>query len=417
MMSQNRSTYGRENFAQPHLVFTKEDILTEILIRLPILCIHLFTTVSKQWLQILTSPYFTDRCREIPIIDPPAGIFANHVRSLFESNFVSLDPRLESRKSAMDNSFTIGSNKETYHVNILQSCNGLLLYSGWGSPAFYYIYNPSSNLFKRLPQPENSHDVSILHAIGVLRMAFDPIKSRNWNLCKDRVSYYNFCHFATSIYWNDAFHWLETKDRQLSLYKFHIDDHEHTIITTSENPNGLHHGSNFLQSFGGREGSHDLMFIQIDIPAILHQQRRLFESRGCLHLVSRDDIDSIEFTIYEMVKGCHVWTVRYVVNTDEFMTLLPDRWSIWSTVWSIDFAERVEDSFLVINISRKVVKYNIISKIINQIFDIGSNEMDDEYWYERIFKSRTKKKAKTKQNQARNGKDKVKGQPSEENTT
>ncbi|GKD26901.1 hypothetical protein Tco_1233115 [Tanacetum coccineum] len=36
---------------------------------------------------------------------------------------------------------------------------------------------------------------------------------------------------------------------------------------------------------------------------------------------------------------------------------------------------------------------------------------------ERIFKSRTKKKAKTKQNQARNGKDKVKGHPSEENTT
>ncbi|GJX60026.1 hypothetical protein Tco_0291416 [Tanacetum coccineum] len=36
---------------------------------------------------------------------------------------------------------------------------------------------------------------------------------------------------------------------------------------------------------------------------------------------------------------------------------------------------------------------------------------------ERIFKSRTKKKAKTKQNQARNGKDKVKGQPSEENIT
>ncbi|GKE06913.1 hypothetical protein Tco_1398931, partial [Tanacetum coccineum] len=36
---------------------------------------------------------------------------------------------------------------------------------------------------------------------------------------------------------------------------------------------------------------------------------------------------------------------------------------------------------------------------------------------ERIFKSRTKKKAKTKQNQARNGKDKVKSQPSEENIT
>ncbi|GJS88050.1 hypothetical protein Tco_0770686 [Tanacetum coccineum] len=36
---------------------------------------------------------------------------------------------------------------------------------------------------------------------------------------------------------------------------------------------------------------------------------------------------------------------------------------------------------------------------------------------ERIFKSRTKKKAKVKQNQARNGKDKVLSHPSEENTT
>ncbi|GJS09262.1 lysophospholipid acyltransferase 1-like protein [Tanacetum coccineum] len=281
MMSQTRSTRGRENSAQPHLVFTNDDVLTEILIRLPILCIHLFTTVSKQWLQILTSPYFTDRRRKIPIIDPPAGIFANHLTSLFECEFLSLDPRLESIKLVFDNSFTLGSNKKAYHVNILQSCNGLLLCSGWGSPAFYYVYNPSTNLFKRLPQPDNSHDFSILHAIGVLRMAFDPTKSRE----------------------------SETKDRQLTLYKFHIDDHGHTIITTLEIPNGLHQGSNFLQSFGGRECSYDPMCIQIDIHAILHLQRRLFESRRCLLLVSRDDIDSNEFTIYEMVKGYPVWTV------------------------------------------------------------------------------------------------------------
>nr|GFA98815.1 hypothetical protein [Tanacetum cinerariifolium] len=96
---------------------------------------------------------------------------------------------------------------------------------------------------------------------------------------------------------------------QLTLYKFHIDDHDHKIITTLDIPNGLHQGSNFLQSFSDKEGSYDLMFIQIDILAILHLPRRLFEWRGCLLLVSRDDIDSKEFTIYEMVKGCHVWIV------------------------------------------------------------------------------------------------------------
>nr|GEY11816.1 uncharacterized oxidoreductase At4g09670 [Tanacetum cinerariifolium] len=121
------------------------------------------------------------------------------------------------------------------------------------------------------------------------------------------------------------------------------------------------------------------MLEQIDIPSILHLQGRLFESHGCLLLVCSNDISSSNFTIYEMMKGCSVWMVRYVVNTEEFMTLLPERWSIWSTIWSIGLGEREEDSFLVINLSRKDVKYNLISKTISQIFDIGLNQMDDDY--------------------------------------
>ncbi|GJS95433.1 hypothetical protein Tco_0802401 [Tanacetum coccineum] len=148
MMSQTRSPCGREISAQPHLVFTNDDLLTKILIRLPILCIHLFTTLSKQWLQILTSPYFTDRRMKIPILDPPADIFANHLTSLFECDFVSLDSRLNSKKSTIDHSF--GFDEEVDYVRILQSCNGLLLCSGSAWPIFYYVYNPSTNLFKRL---------------------------------------------------------------------------------------------------------------------------------------------------------------------------------------------------------------------------------------------------------------------------
>ncbi|GJT27273.1 hypothetical protein Tco_0907548 [Tanacetum coccineum] len=96
------------------------------------------------------------------------------------------------------------------------------------------------------------------------------------------------------------------------------------LSTTIEIPNGWHQGRNFLQSFGGREGSYDLMLEQIDVPGILHLQGRLFESRVCLLLVCRDDIGSREFTIYVMMKGCYVWTVRYVANTEESMTPLPE---------------------------------------------------------------------------------------------
>ncbi|GKA33949.1 hypothetical protein Tco_0720378 [Tanacetum coccineum] len=452
----------------------------EILILLPILCLYLFTTVSKQWLQILTSPDFTDKRRKIPNLDPPAGIFSNHRRRLFKYEFVSLDPRLESRKSAMDNSFTLGSNKEGDHVKILQSCNGLLLCIGSGSPAYYYVYNPSTNLFKRLLPLENSHDDPILHATGVFRMAFDPTKSRdykvvrnflqyfggregsydpmfiyidipgilqlqrrlfesrgclllvcrddidskeftiyemvkgcpvwmvrslfecdlvsldsrlnsekstmdhsfgsaeevdhvrilqscnalllsgvsrlafdprksvhykvvqaggeygetwiqiyssktgNWNFYKDRFSYFSFDHFESAIYWNEAFHWLE----------------------------GLHKGRNFLESFG--RPSNDPILLLMEIPHVLHLEGNFFESCGCPLLVCRDDIGFTEFTIYEMMKGYSVWSVRICLGEGE------------------------EDAFVVINLSEKVVKYNLISKTNIEIFDIGSNQMDDD---------------------------------------
>ncbi|GJR23104.1 hypothetical protein Tco_0971631 [Tanacetum coccineum] len=40
--------------------------------------------------------------------------------------------------------------------------------------------------------------------------------------------------------------------------------------------------------------------------------------------------------------------------------------------------EGEEDAFVVINLSGNVVKYNLISKTNNEIFDIRSNQMDDD---------------------------------------
>ncbi|GKA21293.1 hypothetical protein Tco_0701282 [Tanacetum coccineum] len=211
MMSQERRTHARETYAPPHKVLTNDDLLTEILIRLPILCIHLFTTVSKQWLKILTSLDFTRKRNQITKFDPPIGLFVNHIRSLFKCAFVSLDSRLRSKKSAMDNSFTLGSTEEAKNVKIL------------------------------------------------------------------------------------------------------------------------------------------------------------------------DDIGSSEFTIHEMMKGCSIWSVRYHVDTDNFMTPLPEGWSIRSTVWRILLGERKEDSLLVINLCGKVVQYNLISKTLHDIFYCGSKQLDDNH--------------------------------------
>ncbi|GJZ99595.1 hypothetical protein Tco_0672146, partial [Tanacetum coccineum] len=190
----------------------------------------------------------------IPIRNFILGLAAAHT-------WGCIDSRLESRKSAKDNSFTLGSAEEADNVKILQ----------W------------------LPQPENSHDDSHFHVTVVLRMAFDPRKSLD----------YKVVQVATSL----------NSDLE-------------------------------IQSFGGSIGSDNPMLVLIDILGMLHLEGRLFESRGCLLLVCRYDIGSREFTIYEMMKGCSVWTVRYLVNTDELLTPLPERWLIRSTVWSIGLGEK-----------------------------------------------------------------------------
>ncbi|GJW16493.1 hypothetical protein Tco_0020626 [Tanacetum coccineum] len=112
---------------------------------------------------------------------------------------------------------------------------------------------------------------------------------------------------------------------------------------------------------------------------LLHLEGKLFEWRGSLFLVCLDDFGSSEFTIYEMMIGCSVWTVRYHVHTDDFMTPLPEGWSIRSNVWSIVLGEREQDLFLVIKLSGKVVQYNLISKTFHEIYDCGSNQLDDNH--------------------------------------
>ncbi|GKA53576.1 hypothetical protein Tco_0746891 [Tanacetum coccineum] len=106
------------------------------------------------------------------------------------------------------------------------------------------------------------------------------------------------------------------------------------------------------------------MIISIRIPHMLHLEGKLFESLGCLVLVRRDCIGSSKFTIYQMRKGCYVWSSKYIVNTDDFMNPLPEGWSIRSIVWSIVLGEREEDSFIIINLSAK----NQITRMLIPMF-------------------------------------------------
>nr|GEW10435.1 hypothetical protein [Tanacetum cinerariifolium] len=256
----------------------------------------------------------------------------------------------------MDHSF--GFAEEVDHVRILQSCNGLLLCSGSAWPVFYYVYNPSTNLFKRLPQPNYYlRDDSCFSSSGVFRLAFDLRKSSHYKVVQAGGE-------------------AEGLNRELKYCKLNMEDHDHPIMTSLEIDHGLHRGRNFLESFDGP--INDLILLLMELPHMLHLEGKFFESCGCLLLVYRDDIGSTEFTIYEMMKGSSVWSVRYLINIVQLLNRLPEGWSIRTGVWSICLGEGEEDVFVVINLSENVVKYNLISNTNTEIFDIASNQMDDD---------------------------------------
>ncbi|GJT54434.1 hypothetical protein Tco_0989488 [Tanacetum coccineum] len=100
---------------------------------------------------------------QIQNIDPPAGLFVNHNTSSFHCVFVSLDTRIKSRKYTSDMSFTLGSTKAVDNVNILQSCNGLLLCTNY------------------------AHHDSKFYGCAGLRLTFDLTKSPDYKVMVNLV--------------------------------------------------------------------------------------------------------------------------------------------------------------------------------------------------------------------------------------
>ncbi|GJR06794.1 hypothetical protein Tco_0529778 [Tanacetum coccineum] len=100
-------------------------------------------------------------------------------------------------------------------------------------------------------------------------------------------------------------------------------------------------------------------------------------------LVNGSSCDGIDIVIKNLDLEPKVYAMmrdflEYLVNIVQLLNPLPEGWSIRTGAWRVCLGEGEDDAFVVINLSGKVVKYNLISKTNTEIFDIGSNQMDDD---------------------------------------
>ncbi|GJR20676.1 hypothetical protein Tco_0969203 [Tanacetum coccineum] len=311
------------------------------------------------------------RRSQIPNLDPPSGLFLLRPARIYDYDFVPLDNRIRDPRCA-----TLAGSI----YKILQSCNGLLLCCTRIPSDDYYVYNPSiNNMFKLLPQCDKNLAL-YLGGGGQMRMAYDPTKSPhykvfhaelfhnqpgsfiqiqtyssqtgNWSAYAARL--YPpacFCYFYKGIYWNNAIHWLNCPDGQTILhYKLDVD---HQVLTNIQTR------------------------VTLDDDKV-DSDCQLFESRGFLLFVTLFDTDHVpKLNIYGMRNEDSVWSVKYIVNLDE-VRIFPKIWSVATSFWasfgvlSIILGEREDDSFLVMVLYDKVVRYNFVSQTVSTLCDFVS---------------------------------------------
>ncbi|GJT17810.1 F-box protein-like protein [Tanacetum coccineum] len=361
--AEQRKTTGSSSVES---VISNNDLLTEILLKLPVLSVVLFKSVSKQWSSLIKDTNVTSRRN----LNPLSGLFLQKNSSY---DFVPLDISIPiCRSSLLATNFTFGPVvRHKRDVDILHSCNGLLLCRTYYGKL--YVHNPSiTNMFKVLPEPDN---VTYYHhsCSGGLQMAFDPTKSPhykiiyivdhgpddisgqihtyssetgNWSLCGYQFPQTCFFRFKYGVYWNDAIYW-PSYSSEGEIFKLDVKN-EHLVFNALGTP--------------------------LTLDGKLHCECMLFESRGCLLFVGKDHACSRLFPIYEKANVDSEWSVKYIVNLDDIIKPFPENWSISRIIFCIVLEEREEDSFVVMELDKKVVQYKIVSNTLSTISDLGPND-------------------------------------------
>ncbi|XP_004305924.1 PREDICTED: F-box protein At5g07610-like [Fragaria vesca subsp. vesca] len=360
-----------------------EDILIEILLRLPVRPLVRFKCVSKHWLFLISDPKFCHR-HMLKNPHPPISAFFSQMSSEF--GFVPLhfdhDPTsirtrgnqnlIESARSCNPLNFV----HSLHGIEIAQSCNGLFLcclqpprysYPTTASTLVYYVLNPTTNKFTTLTPPAAAAATTDHPRIFGYGLAFDPSKSphykvvflwfvneppggcwypyyhieiyssetRSWRLLDTSFDTHPDVFYNVGVYCNGAVHWVGS-DGEMSYY--HIDEERVGLV------------DGFTDSQGWNIGS------------IQYRYFRESHGGGQLHLIDIHRKCYTKFQVLETGKDYSGWSVKYNVDLDPLCTAYPHFLQNVFVVLSLAPEENEKDeesSSLLLHVPGKVISYNL----------------------------------------------------------
>ncbi|XP_071707835.1 F-box protein At5g07610-like [Rutidosis leptorrhynchoides] len=359
---------------------SSQDLMIEILKRLPVRCLLRFKSVNKVWYSLIT-------CHLNRKPDPPSGMFLRSVKKKSDSGYVFVPFDVNSPVKFPDFTTLIRNiDPDADYIKLKHSCNGLMLcitenirHSDYKAITDkHYVFNPTINQLTMVPG-SGKFDLG-------MSLAFDPLKSPYYKIIyvssflrgdssRDNDGYHYQIHmyssqthtcklsykhriarrnsnvdFKSAVYWNNAIHWI---DRFGFIVYFDLDQEMIYEIKTPA-------------------------FACFDLKDILKYRSYIFESRVELLLVEIYCPLITKFKIYELKRDYSEWLVKYHVDLEEFDgTLFPE--SMKTSLKANHFFEfdvlslvLGVESFLVVETPTKILKLNLDSKTYHILRDYTS---------------------------------------------
>nr|GMC94360.1 F-box protein At5g07610-like [Ipomoea batatas] len=343
------------------IVASSDDLLTEIFLYLPVKSLLRFKSVSKRWLSLITHPYFHTRRKK-----PVSGIVfkkSNSTLPVPEFDFISLD--------GSDPPFrTLEFGDEKCGMAVQSSCNGLLCCSSFkveDNRRRFYVYNPSTRSFAALP---DSQGIGRVHSVT---LAFDPTKSPHYKVVL--VVFSGTASFQLEVYSSETREWKRVQRplfRDLN-YKLGVYWNGNVNWFGNNVETGLHFDVE-KERFG-----------EMAMPPMPDQKRVRYmqESCGHLHLIDIHGPKTTQFKVYEMERDYSGWFVKFQVDIENVMNAFPESISKnleasdkfyykFLTASIVRDGDGDRDSFLVLSVPGKVVRYNFTNNSFAVLRDFGS---------------------------------------------
>lgn len=361
-------------------VVSNDDILSEILLRLPTKSVHRFKLVSKRWLSLIANPNFAmSHSRRNPNKVFGLVAFASHFKEPPRYVYIPFD----GKSNRVPTSFLKFDPNAPGPMLVLHSCNGLLLCrSIQYSPIIrysnntyddskHYIFNPTTKQFTSLPSPLGMD-------LNRIQLAFDPLKSSHYWVIGLKLSILELewqiliyssvtkvwkalandgtipfpKNVDNGVFWNGGMHWMSSTGDSLRL---EVDEEHVKAMPRPPVPNDWDPSKNFMY-FGA--------------------------SYGHLHFIGFNGQYPSQYMVFEMEGDCSKWFLKYSLSRDPILKAHPemissqnyfhplsglgDNISILSLIDGED-----EGPFVVMRAGTKVISYNFKEKTFKKLCDSG----------------------------------------------